>query len=169
MLKRYCVSHNIPVVFFSPMSSSSLFSGLVPNPEQQQGGPKCEAKVCEWGLISHSVSLETKEGPHDKRQASRVRIQGVSWWRMALHDKQKANDCHQLSWGWRWNVTRVTPTAVSSAATPKDFSMFDLSCHCCFCELQWQQRGASTFSLYITGCLCMWGHVYILVCVVTHT
>lgn len=35
--------------FFSPMSSPSLSSEVVPNPEHQQGGPKCEVKVCKGG------------------------------------------------------------------------------------------------------------------------
>ncbi len=43
-------------IFFSPMSSPSLFSEVVPNPEQQQGGLKCEVKVREGG-INLSLSI----------------------------------------------------------------------------------------------------------------
>lgn len=61
------------------MSSPSLSSEVVPNPEHQQGGPKCEVKVCKGGGgINLSLSVwRQKKGPPDKRQASRVRVQGV--------------------------------------------------------------------------------------------
>lgn len=48
----------VETILYHSQYSSCIFSlpchlsEVVPNPEQQQGGPKCEVKVCEGGLIS---------------------------------------------------------------------------------------------------------------------
>lgn len=73
----------VETILYRSQYSSCIFSlpchlsEVVPNPEQQQGGPKCEVKVCEGGINLCLSGRRQKKGPPDKRQASRVRVSGV--------------------------------------------------------------------------------------------